>query len=118
MDEDPIAMLNNKFSREYPPHVGTPYSPYTPCSSNALKRGMLLSKEQFDCAGHVKQKELFEYTPIQKDSILITEITTTNVMDYNSDDPTLGFLRFCFRRYLLSKILQQPTFGKTDYHLR
>ena len=27
MDEDPIAMLNNKFSREYPPHVGTPYSP-------------------------------------------------------------------------------------------
>lgn len=58
MDEDPIAM-NNKFSREYPPHVGTPYSPYTPCSSNALKRGMLLSKEQFDCAGHVKQKELF-----------------------------------------------------------
>lgn len=96
MDEDPIAMLNNKFSREYPPHVGTPYSPYTPCSSNALKRGMLLSKEQFDCAGHVKQKELFEYTPIQKDSILITEITTTNVMDYNSDDPTLGFLRFAF----------------------
>ena len=82
MDEDPIAMLNNKFSREYPPHVGTPYSPYTPCSSNALKRGMLLSKEQFDCAGHVKQKELFEYTPIQKDSILITEITTTNVDVY------------------------------------
>lgn len=57
---------------------------------------MLLSKEQFDCAGHVKQKELFEYTPIQKDSILITEITTSNVIDYNSDAPSKGFLRFAF----------------------
>ena len=44
----------------------------------------------------MKQKELFEYTPIQKDSILITEITTSNVIDYNSDAPSKGFLRFAF----------------------
>ncbi len=111
MDEDPIAILNNKFSREYPPHFGNPYSPYTPCSSNALKRGMLLSKEQFDYAGHVKQKkELFEYTPIQKDSILITEITTSNVIDYNSDAPSKGFLRFAFGGTYYQKVLQQPAY--------
>lgn len=96
MDEDPIAMLNNKFSYEYPPHVGTPYSPFTPCTSNALKRGMLMSKEQFDRSGHTKQKELFEYTPIQKDSILITEITTSNVIDYNLESPSTGYERFGF----------------------
>lgn len=96
MDEDPIVMLNNKFSYEYPPHVGTPYSPFTPCTSNALKRGMLMSKEQFDRSGHAKQKELFEYTPIQKDSILITEISTSNVIDYNLESPSTGYLRFAF----------------------
>lgn len=96
MDEDPIYMLNDKFSYEYPPHVGTPYSPFTPCSSNALKRGMLLSKELFDCNGHIKQKELFEYTPVQKDSMLITEICTSTVIDYNSESPSIGNLRFGF----------------------
>ncbi|MBX9049331.1 hypothetical protein HCH04_13500 [Bacteroides thetaiotaomicron] len=96
MDEDPIAMLNNKFSYDYPPHIGTPYSPFTPCSSNALLRGMLASTEQFDHAGIIKQKELFEYAPVQKDSILIMELAYSNVIDFNQDDTSLGNLRFAF----------------------
>lgn len=60
------------------------------------KAGNALEQRAIRLCRPCETKELFEYTPIQKDSILITEITTSNVIDYNSDAPSKGFLRFAF----------------------
>ncbi len=55
------------------------------------KAGNALEQEQFDYADHVKQKNYSNILYTGKDSILITEITTSNVIDTNSDAPSKGF---------------------------
>lgn len=117
MDEDPIVMLNHTYTN-YPngtPFTPTPYSPFTPCTSNALKRGVIISKEQFDNGTQIKQKELFEYTPIQKDSILATELTYTSVIDYNFENPTLGEKRHAFGGTYYIKYYSYPLSKKQTF---
>lgn len=97
MDEDPIAMLNNEYTTSNTkPANTTPYGPYTPCTSQSLKRGVLLSKESYDNKGIIKQKETYQYAPIEKDSIILTEFILSSVIDYNPEDISRGFEKHAF----------------------
>lgn len=120
MDENPIAMLNNEYTKgSGKPINTTPYGPFTPCTSNSLKRGLLTSKESYDNNGIIKQKELYQYTPVAKDSILLTDLMLSSVIDYNPENVTLGVERHAFggtfyRKAYSNLISEEQTFVYDD----